>query len=52
MLLRALFVAALFVALGFLAIQLVPDAGDRLRDASPGWIALGVVLELTALAGF
>jgi uncharacterized membrane protein YbhN (UPF0104 family) len=52
MLLRALFVVALFVALGFLAIQLVPDAGERLSEAEPGWIALGVVLELVAFGGF
>ena len=50
--LRALLVAALFGALGFLAIQLVPDAGDRLAGASPGWIALGVALELVAIGGF
>ena len=43
---------ALFVALVFLAVQLVPGADERLAEASPGWIALGVALELVAFAGF
>jgi uncharacterized protein (TIRG00374 family) len=49
---RTALVAVLFVALGLLAIRLVPGAGARLSDAAPGWIAAGVALELAALAGF
>src|SRR3954468_2520273 len=52
MVLRGLLVLVLFTALGFLAVQLVPDAGERLSKASPGWIAVAVALELVAIAGF
>src|SRR3954468_7711937 len=52
MLIRGLLVLLLFAALGFLAVQLVPDAGEQLAEASPGWIALGAALELVAIAGF
>jgi uncharacterized membrane protein YbhN (UPF0104 family) len=50
--LRALLVVTLFAGLGYLAVRLVPGAGDHLRHASPGWIAAGVALELVACAGF
>jgi uncharacterized membrane protein YbhN (UPF0104 family) len=52
MLFRAALVTALFVGLGYLAIKLEPGAGKRLANASPGWIAAGVVLELLAFVGF
>jgi uncharacterized membrane protein YbhN (UPF0104 family) len=52
MLLRAALVVGLFAGLGFLAVRLVPGAGQRLSEASPGWIAVGVALELIACAGF
>jgi uncharacterized membrane protein YbhN (UPF0104 family) len=49
---RAALALALFVALGYLAVQLVPGAGTRLANASPGWIAVCIALELVACAGF
>jgi uncharacterized membrane protein YbhN (UPF0104 family) len=49
---RAALVVALFGGLGYLAVRLVPGAGDRLAQASAGWIAAGVALELAACAGF
>jgi uncharacterized membrane protein YbhN (UPF0104 family) len=52
MLVRGVLVLVLFAALGFLAVQLVPDAGERLAEASPAWIALAAALELVAIAGF
>jgi uncharacterized protein (TIRG00374 family) len=52
MLLRGALMVVLFAGLGLLAIQLVPDAGKRLSEASPGWIALAAGLELAAIAGF
>src|SRR5215208_7864499 len=52
MIVRAALVVALFAALGYLAVRLVPGAGDHLAHASPGWIAVGIVLELIACAGF
>ena len=42
----------LFAGLGYLAVRLVPGAGDRLASASPAWIAACVVVELVACAGF
>ncbi len=49
---RTALALALLVALGWLAVRLVPGAGDRLAHASAGWIALCVALELAACAGF
>jgi uncharacterized membrane protein YbhN (UPF0104 family) len=49
---RTALALGLFVALGYLAVRLVPGAGDRLSSASPGWIAICVVLEVVACAGF
>jgi uncharacterized membrane protein YbhN (UPF0104 family) len=49
---RASLALVLFVVLGYLAIKLVPGAGDHLADASPGWVAVCVLLELAACAGF
>ncbi|MDX6649328.1 MAG: putative heme transporter [Solirubrobacteraceae bacterium] len=51
-LLRAAIAVAAFAALGYLAIRLVPGSGARLADASPGWIAVCIALELVACAGF
>src|SRR4051812_1387892 len=51
-LLRIALAGGLFAALGYLAVRLVPGAGDRLAGASPWWIALCVALELAACAGF
>lgn len=50
--LRATLVVALFAGLGYLAVRLVPGAGGHLKQASPGWIAAGIALELIACAGF
>jgi uncharacterized membrane protein YbhN (UPF0104 family) len=49
---RSALVIALLVVLGYLAVKLVPGAGDHLADASPGWVAGCVLLELVACAGF
>ena len=50
--LRALIVAVLFAAVVALLGALVPDAGSRLANADPAWLALAVVLELVACAGY
>jgi uncharacterized membrane protein YbhN (UPF0104 family) len=49
---RAALALALFAVLGYLAVKLVPGAGERLAHASPGWVAAGFLLELAACAGF
>src|SRR4051794_482856 len=49
---RVALALALFALLGYLAVRLVPGAGERLSHASPGWIAACVALELVACAGF
>lgn len=50
--LRALLVAALFAALAWVGVKLVPGAGERLSHAGPGWLAACIALELVACAGF
>lgn len=50
--LRALIVTVLFCGLGYLAVRLVPGAGERLAHAGPGWLAAGVAVEMVACAGF
>jgi uncharacterized membrane protein YbhN (UPF0104 family) len=52
MITRGALVLVLFVALGYLAIRLVPGAGTRLKSADPAWLAACVVLELVAVTGF
>jgi uncharacterized membrane protein YbhN (UPF0104 family) len=37
---------------GFFIVGLVPEAGKHLAQASAGWIALGVALELAACAAY
>ena len=49
---RGALMLVLFAGLGYLAVQLVPGSGDRLKSADPGWIALCIMLELVACAGF
>jgi uncharacterized membrane protein YbhN (UPF0104 family) len=49
---RGALMLVLFAGLGYLAIQLVPGASDRLASASAGWIAVCIVVELVACAGF
>jgi uncharacterized membrane protein YbhN (UPF0104 family) len=50
--LRALLVAVLFAAVVLLLGALVPGARAKLADADPAWLALAVVLELCACAGY
>jgi uncharacterized membrane protein YbhN (UPF0104 family) len=49
---RAVLLAALLSGVVFLIVGLVPGAGTRLAHASPGWIAVEIVLELVACAAY
>ena len=43
---------ALFAAVALVIAGLVPSAGARLRTVAPGWVAVGVVLELAACGSY
>jgi uncharacterized membrane protein YbhN (UPF0104 family) len=49
---RVAFTVALFALVVFAVDQLVPGAGHRLEDASPGWLAVALGLELLACLGY
>jgi uncharacterized membrane protein YbhN (UPF0104 family) len=50
--LRALIVAALFAAVVVLLGALVPGARHRLAEADPAWLALAVLLEVSACVAY
>ncbi len=50
--LRVVLTLALFAVVVFAVDQLVPGAGRRLAKASPGWLALALVLELLACSSY
>ena len=50
--LQLVFVGALLAVLGVAIAGLVPESRQHLRHAAGGWIAIEVVLELVACAGY
>jgi putative heme transporter len=50
--LQALVVGALLALIVITVAGLVPGSGKRLQDASLGWMAVGVLLELMAIAAY
>src|SRR5436190_16255535 len=50
--LQSLAVAALLALLALAMADIVPGSSARLERASPGWMALGVVLEVAAIAAY
>ena len=49
---QAVLFVALVAAVAVAVEGLIPGTGARLRHAAPGWIAVGVVLELMACAAY
>ncbi|HWE08425.1 MAG TPA: lysylphosphatidylglycerol synthase transmembrane domain-containing protein [Solirubrobacteraceae bacterium] len=49
---QAVLFAALVAAVVVAFAGLIPGTGERLREASPGWIALEIVLEIAACAAY
>jgi uncharacterized membrane protein YbhN (UPF0104 family) len=49
---QAVLFAALVAAVVVAFAGLIPGTGARLRNASPGWIAVAVILELVACAAY